>query len=140
MRPSRERSRAASEESDIATLTDTIDGGSGFTNNVHVVVRIRPLIATELAKGATAKAWTQDGVQVVEQDLDLSTSTSMEQMESGIYRGGKYAFRQVYGPSAGQESLYATLGRPVVQRCCSGYNGTLFAYGQTASGKHYEQH
>ena len=32
------------------------------------------------------------------------------------------------------QALFESIGRPLVQSVCEGYNGTLFAYGQTGAG------
>lgn len=34
-----------------------------------------------------------------------------------------------------QQEIYEITAKPVVQSCLSGFNGTIFAYGQTSSGK-----
>lgn len=34
-------------------------------------------------------------------------------------------------------NVYDTLASPIVKKCLAGYNGTIFAYGQTSSGKTY---
>ncbi|VDO56086.1 unnamed protein product [Haemonchus placei] len=47
------------------------------------------------------------------------------------------AFDKVYGPSTTQERIYAEMVSPQVDRVLAGYNCTLFAYGQTGTGKTY---
>ena len=41
----------------------------------------------------------------------------------------------VFGPESTQDQVYARLGAPVLEHAFNGFNGTIFAYGQTASGK-----
>uniref|UniRef100_A0A8C4NDF3 Kinesin-like protein n=1 Tax=Eptatretus burgeri TaxID=7764 RepID=A0A8C4NDF3_EPTBU len=49
-----------------------------------------------------------------------------------ILIGGKtYAFDRVFHPGTSQEQVYNACARKIVQ----GYNGTIFLYGQTSSGK-----
>ena len=36
-----------------------------------------------------------------------------------------------------QEQIFNVSGKPIVNSCLAGFNGTIFAYGQTASGKTY---
>ena len=38
-------------------------------------------------------------------------------------------------PAATQDTVYACLGRPLVEHAFNGFNSCLFAYGQTGSGK-----
>ena len=46
-----------------------------------------------------------------------------------------FTFDRVFGPVSTQEELYLYSAKPVVEDVLKGYNGTIFAYGQTASGK-----
>ncbi|KAI1729238.1 kinesin motor domain-containing protein [Ditylenchus destructor] len=50
--------------------------------------------------------------------------------------GGKpYVYDHVFDPSTDQEKVYMGAAHHIVQDVLSGYNGTIFAYGQTSSGK-----
>lgn len=48
-----------------------------------------------------------------------------------------YAFDNVFQPKTQQIEIYNTVAKPIVADVLNGYNGTIFAYGQTASGKTY---
>lgn len=41
----------------------------------------------------------------------------------------------VFGDAVDTESIYGRSMRHIVDDVCAGYNGTIFAYGQTAAGK-----
>lgn len=41
----------------------------------------------------------------------------------------------VYGPDADQGMLYTDVAKPILQQVLQGYNCTIFAYGQTGTGK-----
>lgn len=41
----------------------------------------------------------------------------------------------MFGPEQNTEQVYEHIGREVVSSVLKGMNGTIFAYGQTASGK-----
>jgi centromeric protein E len=41
----------------------------------------------------------------------------------------------VLGPSAGQKDVFDLVAKGIVRSVVNGYNGTIFAYGQTAAGK-----
>jgi hypothetical protein len=43
----------------------------------------------------------------------------------------------VFDVDSTQQQVYEMAGRPVVTSLFDGFNGTIFAYGQTASGKTY---
>lgn len=56
--------------------------------------------------------------------------------EDSITLGGKvYVFDRVFKPTTTQEQVYMGAAYHIVQDVLSGYNGTVFAYGQTSSGK-----
>ena len=44
-------------------------------------------------------------------------------------------FDRVFGPSMQQGQFYADVAEDVVKSCLEGFNGTVFAYGQTGAGK-----
>lgn len=46
-------------------------------------------------------------------------------------------FQQVFGPSAKQKDLYDQAVVPIVREVLEGFNCTIFAYGQTGTGKTY---
>lgn len=46
-----------------------------------------------------------------------------------------YVYDKVFKPNVRQEDLYNAVALPVVKDVLSGFNGTIFAYGQTSSGK-----
>lgn len=49
--------------------------------------------------------------------------------------GRSYTFDKVFDPNCNQEDVYKGAAYHIVQDVLSGYNGTIFAYGQTSSGK-----
>ncbi|XP_015514265.1 kinesin heavy chain [Neodiprion lecontei] len=56
--------------------------------------------------------------------------------ENCISIGGKvYLFDKVFKPNATQEKVYNEAAKSIVSDVLAGYNGTIFAYGQTSSGK-----
>nr|CAI5852497.1 unnamed protein product [Callosobruchus analis] len=52
-------------------------------------------------------------------------------------REKKYAFDRVFKPTASQIELYVNVVAPLIKDVISGYNCTVFAYGQTGTGKTY---
>ena len=49
----------------------------------------------------------------------------------------KFEFDHVFPGSASQEDIFNEVAKPVVDDAVLGFNGTILAYGQTASGKTY---
>ncbi|XP_076173368.1 uncharacterized protein LOC143149685 [Ptiloglossa arizonensis] len=48
-----------------------------------------------------------------------------------------FSFFRVFEEPATQSDVFDNVARPVLESALDGYNGTIFAYGQTASGKTY---
>ncbi|XP_064201871.1 kinesin-1 heavy chain-like [Anguilla rostrata] len=58
------------------------------------------------------------------------------QGEDNVVVGGKpYMFDRVFQSNTSQEQVYNACARQIVKDVLEGYNGTIFAYGQTSSGK-----
>ena len=47
----------------------------------------------------------------------------------------KFRFDRVFGQGASQAEVYEASVHPVIEEVLQGYNGTVFAYGQTSAGK-----
>ncbi|KAK3750416.1 hypothetical protein QZH41_016980 [Actinostola sp. cb2023] len=55
--------------------------------------------------------------------------------ETVIHAGRTYTFDRVFKPTSTQEKVYGEAAQEIVRDVLNGYNGTIFAYGQTSSGK-----
>ncbi|CAG9854948.1 unnamed protein product [Phyllotreta striolata] len=88
------------------------------TQNVKVVVRIRPLNPQEL----------DDHVKPI-----LKTHTHKDL----FLKEKKYTFDRVFKSSASQPALYNNVIAPLIPDVVEGYNCTVFTYGQTGTGKTY---
>jgi hypothetical protein len=49
----------------------------------------------------------------------------------------QFAFDRVFHEQSSQEEVYAVVAKDIVNAAFEGLNGTIFCYGQTASGKTY---
>uniref|UniRef100_A0A0N5BT99 Kinesin-like protein n=1 Tax=Strongyloides papillosus TaxID=174720 RepID=A0A0N5BT99_STREA len=83
---------------------------------IQVCCRIRPLNETE----------KKNGYQFI---------PKFPSKESIIVGGKTYNFDRVFDPACNQQQVYEGSAYHIVQDVLSGYNGTVFAYGQTSSGK-----
>uniref|UniRef100_A0A1A8VKW7 Kinesin family member 5A n=1 Tax=Nothobranchius furzeri TaxID=105023 RepID=A0A1A8VKW7_NOTFU len=84
--------------------------------NIKVLCRFRPLNESEIVRG--------------------DKFIPIFQGEDTVIFGGKaYVFDQVFPTNTTQEQVYNTCAKQIVKDVLGGYNGTIFAYGQTSSGK-----
>ncbi|KAF9215050.1 hypothetical protein BGZ59_002414 [Podila verticillata] len=99
------------------------------TENVTVTVRIRPFSSSELkVAGGVTQVWeVNDGSNIVYND-DYAVNTRRAAVD--------YAYDHALTGSD-NELIYNTSVKNLVQSAMEGYNGTVFAYGQTSSGKTY---
>ena len=50
-------------------------------------------------------------------------------------QGKEYVYDHVFGPKNGTSTVYERVAKPIIEKAMEGFNGTIFAYGQTSSGK-----
>uniref|UniRef100_A0A8C8ERX1 Kinesin-like protein n=1 Tax=Oncorhynchus tshawytscha TaxID=74940 RepID=A0A8C8ERX1_ONCTS len=84
--------------------------------NIKVLCRFRPLNQSEILRG----------------DQFIPTFLGDDSVSVG---GRSYVFDRVFPTNTTQEQVYNTCAKQIVKDVLGGYNGTIFAYGQTASGK-----
>jgi kinesin family protein 3/17 len=54
---------------------------------------------------------------------------------AGPYNTSSFTFDHVYDQNSSQREVYESTARAVVDSALQGYNATIFAYGQTGTGK-----
>ncbi|XP_057314746.1 kinesin-like protein KIF3A [Hydractinia symbiolongicarpus] len=95
-------------------------------DNVRVVVRCRPL---------NEKEKNMKCPMAVKCD-EVRGSVTVNQSESRSGDPPKvFTFDRVFGPESKQTDVYNDTARSIVESVLEGYNGTVFAYGQTGTGK-----
>ncbi|CAK80317.1 unnamed protein product (macronuclear) [Paramecium tetraurelia] len=88
--------------------------------NIKVVARLRPLNALEMQQGGECC------VSYGEKQITVTVGSNDKQ---------DFAFDRIFGPDSEQADVFDEVGRPILDSVMNGYNGTIFAYGQTSSGK-----
>ena len=92
---------------------------------VKVVVRCRPLFGKELKEGRG---------EIVECDPSRGEMRIRNPRSSGD-QPKQFTFDQVYDARHSQLEIFEATALPIVRAAIEGYNGTIFAYGQTGTGK-----
>ncbi|XP_051816800.1 centromere-associated protein E isoform X2 [Acanthochromis polyacanthus] len=93
---------------------------------VKVCVRVRPLVARE------ENATSENAVPV--QLFWKADKKSIHQIDDGNSTKS-FSFDRVFTSEETTSQLYQNIAKPLVVSTVAGYNGTIFAYGQTSSGK-----
>lgn len=139
---------------------------TAFDNNFTVVVRVRPPLPRELeggayvntvkvgsegaeaaaaasaasiaAGGSPAEAAAAAAIAGDEKTIIISENlAALEEGAVGLYSTHTFTFDYVYGQQCDQRKVYETTAKAVVESSLKGYNATIFAYGQTGTGKTY---
>ncbi|KAH6609207.1 kinesin family member 11 [Trichoderma cornu-damae] len=114
---------------------DVVVGG-GEETNINVVVRCRGRSQREI-KENSAVVVNADGVKG--QQIELS-------MGANALSNKTYSFDRVFSPAADQAMVFDDTVKPILEepgranelgQMLAGYNCTIFAYGQTGTGKTY---
>ncbi|KAL3434522.1 P-loop containing nucleoside triphosphate hydrolase protein [Aspergillus tetrazonus] len=95
---------------------------SNPSNTIKVVARFRPQNKVELASG---------GQPIVEFENDETCSINSKEAS------GSFTFDRVFPMDSKQTDVFNYSIAPTVDDILNGYNGTVFAYGQTGAGKSY---
>ena len=99
----------------------------GKSQNVRVCIRFRPINAREKAEVVpfeTNIRFIDNQTVNIETNNPLLSATDL-----------KYSFDFVFPPHVSQEYFYDHACKEVIDDVLKGYNGTIFAYGQTGAGK-----
>ncbi|XP_030067465.1 kinesin-like protein KIF3A isoform X3 [Microcaecilia unicolor] len=95
------------------------------SDNVKVVVRCRPLNEREKAMCNRMAV----GVD------EMRGTITVHKVDSPNEPPKTFTFDTVFGPQSKQLDVYNLTARPIIDSVLEGYNGTIFAYGQTGTGK-----
>jgi len=92
-----------------------------MSENIKVVVRLRPISKTNEPTFFSIK----------DQTITLSVS---ENERTNIHH---FSFDTIFPPDTTQEDVFLKTAKNAVEWVCQGYNSTIFAYGQSGSGKSF---
>ncbi|KAF2224548.1 P-loop containing nucleoside triphosphate hydrolase protein [Elsinoe ampelina] len=95
--------------------------------NINVVVRCRGRNDREVRENSGVVVSTS-GVKGSKVDLSMGPSALSNKT---------YNFDKVFSPAADQEMVFNEVVSPILDEVVSGFNCTIFAYGQTGTGKTY---
>ncbi|KAI5061018.1 hypothetical protein GOP47_0023523 [Adiantum capillus-veneris] len=95
--------------------------------NVQVLLRCRPFNDDEVRTSAPQVVSCNEHRREVSVNLNIAA----KQVDR------TFTFDKVFGPQAQQQDLYEQAIVPIVNEVLEGFNCTIFAYGQTGTGKTY---
>ncbi|XP_076050330.1 uncharacterized protein LOC143030935 [Oratosquilla oratoria] len=98
-----------------------------MSDNIIVAVRVRPLITRE-ESDKNKIHWEVDEIKNSIVQIDPSSRKKL---------GSPYVYDKVFSSNSSTDDVHNSVTKPIVESALSGFNGTIFAYGQTSSGKTY---
>lgn len=90
---------------------------------IKVVIRCRPMSKNE----------TRDGRECVVNMIFDKGEVLVQRQIDDVPK--VFTFDTVYDWTSRQENVFAEVAYPIIENVLEGYNGTIFAYGQTGTGK-----
>ena len=90
---------------------------------IKVIIRCRPMSKNEIKDGRECV------VKMVHDKGEILIQKSSDDVPK------VFTFDRVYDWNSTQESIFNETAYPIIENVLQGYNGTIFAYGQTGTGK-----
>ncbi|KAH9438306.1 hypothetical protein MCOR02_001943 [Pyricularia oryzae] len=136
-----DRSGAASPAESVSSMATTMTGGMkrkerdyeaaevglGEKTNINVVVRCRGRNDREVRENSAVVVSTE-GVKGNVVELSMGPNALSNK---------SYNFDRVFSSAADQSMIFDDVVKPILDEMLSGFNCTIFAYGQTGTGKTY---
>lgn len=108
----------------LSTFAGGQNGNGSAAMNVRVILRCRPLFEREILSGV------KDVVVCTRKDCTIIPLREEQSKQT-------FKFERVFNRNANQMEIFEESVRPSVLAALDGYNVTVFAYGQTGTGKTY---
>lgn len=101
------------------------------SKNFKVVIRVRPPLERELHGDKPF----QNVIAVGDTERSITISENLSAKDASLFSSHSFTFDHVYGQDCNQRKVYDNTAKAVVDSSLQGYNATIFAYGQTGTGK-----
>ena len=125
------------------TISTQINSSQNTTDNMRVAIRIRPALTREMEKGLPFRSIAITNkenkmvslVEYIGAELDEAGRQREWVHSPQMFQMHRYTFDDVFDINTTQEEVYNCTAKPAVYSVLEGYNSTIFAYGQTGTGK-----
>ena len=113
------------------------------TDNMRVAIRIRPVLSREIEHNLPFRSIvitskenkTCSLVEYIGAELDEAGRQREWIHSPHMFQLHRFTFDEVFDVDSSQEDVYNLTAKPAVRSVLEGYNSTIFAYGQTGTGK-----
>ena len=122
---------------------NTNTNGNNNTDNLKVAIRVRPPLPREIEKNLPFRAITLISkenhtcslVEYLGVELDEEKRQKEWISNPKLFQLHRFTFDEVFDLNTGQDEVFNVSAKPAVISVLEGYNSTIFAYGQTGTGK-----
>ncbi|KAJ1968922.1 hypothetical protein IWQ62_000947 [Dispira parvispora] len=108
------------------SLSKADPGQSKDADHINVNIRIRPLNSREQRQGAPNTPWLVQNDTITQLHYHAQGRPSL---------GNSYTFDSIFEPQHSTGQVFEKVADDIINSLMAGFNGTIFAYGQTSSGK-----
>ena len=123
--------------------SNTNSTGSNNIDNLKVAIRVRPPLSREMEKNLPFRAITVVSkenhtcslVEYLGGELDEAKRQLEWVSNPKLFQLHRFTFDEVFDIGTSQEEVFNISAKPAVNSVLEGYNSTIFAYGQTGTGK-----
>nr|XP_034173389.1 kinesin-like protein Klp61F [Osmia lignaria]XP_034173390.1 kinesin-like protein Klp61F [Osmia lignaria] len=105
-------------------MNDTRNSKKEKKQHIQVYIRVRPINDSERFGKSTTVVDVPSNKEIIVRDRPPYDKYTK-----------KFTFDKVFGPDSKQLEVYNVVVNPLVEEVLAGYNCTVFAYGQTGTGK-----
>ena len=126
-----------------STTNTIISNNYSPTDNLKVAIRIRPPLSREIEKNlpfrsialANKENHSCSLLEYIGAELDEVGRQKEWISNPQMFQIHRFTFDEVFDIDSNQEEVYNVSAKPSVNSVLEGYNSTIFAYGQTGTGK-----
>ena len=107
-------------------------------SSIQVAIKVRPMLDREMKEGEFETIRAEDNLIIVFDPMDLELDKQNRQVLEIYHRSReqRYAFDNVFTKESSEKMYYRT-AHNLIDPLFKGFNGCVFAYGATGSGKTY---
>ena len=126
-----------------SSRSNTNSAGNNSIDNLKVAIRVRPPLPREIEKNLPFRAITVVSkenhtcslVEYIGGELDEAKRQLEWVSNPKLFQLHRFTFDEVFDIGTSQEEVFNISAKPAVNSVLEGYNSTIFAYGQTGTGK-----
>ena len=133
------------EKGNLMTIVFDDKLNNSMNDNMKVMIRVRPPLPREIEFGVPFRSICEVSSNNTEITISEYVGTSTSELERqhelihkpSLFHLHRFTFDYVFDQDTSQLELYLKGVKPTIISLLEGYNSTIFAYGQTGTGKTY---